>query len=83
MTVCPACGSNRVFRSKSRNAFERFRRQFTVKRPYRCHACGWRGWAADGAQAVSPEDVIDAATPAPDLSAIDAALEESRKKPDG
>jgi predicted RNA-binding Zn-ribbon protein involved in translation (DUF1610 family) len=83
MTVCPACGSNRVFRSKSRSAFERFRRQFTIKRPYRCHSCDWRGWAADGAQAVSPEDVIDAATPPPDLSAIDAALEESRKKPDG
>jgi len=82
MTLCPACGSNRVFRSKSRNAFERFRRQFTVKRPFRCHACAWRGWAADDAQVVPSEEVIDAATPPLDLSAIDALLEESQKKPD-
>jgi predicted RNA-binding Zn-ribbon protein involved in translation (DUF1610 family) len=82
MTVCPACGSARVFRSKSRNAFEGFRRQFTVKRPYRCHACAWRGWGADGAQVVPPEDVIDAASPPPDLSAIDAVLEESQKRSD-
>ena len=80
MTVCPACGSKRVFRSKTRSVFERFRRQFTIKRPYRCHGCAWRGWAADGAQAVSPEDVIDAATPPPDLSAIDTALDEQAKK---
>ena len=83
MTVCPACGSNRVFRSKSRNAFERFRRQFTVKRPYRCHACAWRGWGPDDAQTVPSDDAIDATTPPPDLSAIDAALDESRDKPDG
>jgi predicted RNA-binding Zn-ribbon protein involved in translation (DUF1610 family) len=75
MTVCPACGSKRIFRSKTRSTFERFRRQFTIKRPYRCHHCAWRGWAADGAQVVSPEDAIDAASPPPDLSAIDAALE--------
>jgi predicted RNA-binding Zn-ribbon protein involved in translation (DUF1610 family) len=80
MTVCPACGSNRVFRSKTRSAFERFRRQFTMKRPYRCHACGWRGWAADGAQVASSEDMIDAASPPPDLSAIDAALDERARK---
>jgi len=53
MDSCPACGSNRVFRSKTRTAFERFRRQFTLKRPYRCHSCNWRGWAPDGMQAVA------------------------------
>jgi hypothetical protein len=81
MTTCPECGSNRVFRSKTRTAFERFRRQFTMKRPYRCHHCNWRGWAADGTQAVSPQDVLDSATPPPDLGAIDAALEDSAKDP--
>ena len=82
MTTCPACGSKRVFRSKTRTAFERFRRQFTMKRPYRCHACNWRGWAPDGTQAVAPSDVLDAPSAPPDLSAIDQALEESRERTD-
>ena len=69
-----------MFRSKSRNALERFRRQFTMKRPYRCHACNWRGWAPDGMQAVAPGDVIDAEAAAPDLSAIDDALTDSATK---
>ncbi len=81
MDTCPSCGSHRVFRSKSRNALERFRRQFTMKRPYRCHACNWRGWAPDGMQAVAPGEVIDAPAPPPDLSAIDCALDESAKSP--
>ncbi len=82
MNTCPACGSNRVFRSKTRTAFERFRRQFTMKRPYRCHACNWRGWAPDGTQAVAPpSDAIDAPSAPPDLAAIDSALEEGAKNP--
>ena len=82
MNNCPSCGSNRVFRSKTRTAFERFRRQFTMKRPYRCHACNWRGWAPDGTQAVAPSDVLDAASSPPDLGAIDQALEENRERTD-
>ena len=76
MTSCPSCGSNRVFRSKTRTALERFRRQFTMKRPYRCHACNWRGWAPDAMQAVAPQDAVDTPAVAPDLAAIDEALEE-------
>jgi predicted RNA-binding Zn-ribbon protein involved in translation (DUF1610 family) len=83
MNSCPSCGSNRVFRSKTRTAFERFRRQLTMKRPYRCHACNWRGWAPDGMQAVAPADVLDSSTPPPDLSAIDAAMTERGEKADG
>ena len=83
MSSCPSCGSNRVFRSKTRTAFERFRRQFTMKRPYRCHACNWRGWAPDGMPAVAPQEVLDSATPPPDLSAIDAAMTERGEKADG
>lgn len=74
MTSCPSCGSTRVFRSKTRTALERFRRQFTMKRPYRCHACNWRGWAPDGMQAVAPQDGLDAAAEPPNLTAIDQAL---------
>ena len=79
MTTCPACGSKRVFRSKTRSAFERFRRQFTMKRPYRCHACNWRGWAPDGTQAVAPGDVLDTPSAPPDLASIDSALEDNAK----
>jgi predicted RNA-binding Zn-ribbon protein involved in translation (DUF1610 family) len=76
MTTCPSCGSTRVFRSKTRNAVERWRRQFTTKRPYRCHACNWRGWAPDGLQDVALSDALDSATPPPDLNAIAAAMTE-------
>jgi len=79
MNTCPSCGSPRVFRSKTRTAFERFRRQFTMKRPYRCHACNWRGWAPDGLRAVAPAEVIDAPAVPPDLAAIDSALEGNAK----
>jgi hypothetical protein len=71
-----------VFRSKTRTAFERFRRQFTMKRPYRCHACNWRGWAPDGLQAVAPADVIGAPAAPPNLAAIDSALEQKAKDAD-
>ena len=81
MNTCPACGSNRVFRSKTRTAFERFRRQLTTKRPYRCHACNWRGWAPDGTQAVAPGDVLDTPSAPPDLASIDSALEDNAKNP--
>ena len=81
MNTCPACGSNRVFRSKTRSALERFRRQFTMKRPYRCHACNWRGWAPDGTQAVAPGDVLDTPSAPPDLASIDSALEDNAKNP--
>ena len=81
MTTCPACGSKRVFRSKTRSAFERFRRQFTMKRPYRCHACNWRGWAPVGTQAVAPGDVLDTPSAPPDLASIDSALEDNAKNP--
>jgi hypothetical protein len=53
-----------------------------LKRPYRCHACNWRGWAADGVQAVAPSDVLDSATTPPDLGAIDSALDDSGKSRD-
>lgn len=47
MDTCPKCNSKRVHRSRTRSAFERFRRDLTGKVPFRCEDCGWRGWAAD------------------------------------
>ena len=78
MDTCPACGSHRVFRSRTRTAFERYRRQLTSKRPYRCHACNWRGWGPDNLLVAAAGDVTDAPASPPDLHAIDSALGGSR-----
>ena len=47
MKRCPGCESERVLRSRTRNWWERVRRAVTRNRPYRCQACGWRGFMAD------------------------------------
>src|ERR671912_396600 len=39
---CPHCHEPRAERSRTRG-LERFLKLFTVRRPYRCGACGWRG----------------------------------------
>jgi hypothetical protein len=44
METCPACGSPRLYPSRTRSTLERIRRVFSRKRPYRCHACDWRRW---------------------------------------
>jgi predicted RNA-binding Zn-ribbon protein involved in translation (DUF1610 family) len=74
MDTCPACGSPRVFRSRTRTKFERLRRELTSKRPYRCHTCNWRGWGPDDLLIAAAGDVADAPASPPDLHAIDSAL---------
>jgi len=44
---CPQCQSEVIHRSRTRNRWESWRKEITGKRPYRCHACGWRGWGED------------------------------------
>lgn len=44
---CPQCKSESAHRSRSRSRWERWRKEITGKRPYRCPDCGWRGWAPD------------------------------------
>jgi hypothetical protein len=44
MDQCPACGGPRLYPSRARSIRERLRRLVTSKRPFRCHACGWRAW---------------------------------------
>jgi hypothetical protein len=51
-----------------------------MKRPFRCHACNWRGWGIETERSFSLEDVRQADAPQPDLNAINSALEESRRK---
>lgn len=57
MLTCPKCGSTKVYRSKTRSAFERWRREITGKAPFRCHRCAWRGWRADVGPYFSREEI--------------------------
>jgi len=41
---CPKCREGRARRSRARAFHERTYKQFTDRRPFRCLACGWRGW---------------------------------------
>jgi hypothetical protein len=41
---CPRCHSTDLRRSATRSRWERWRKEITGKRPYRCLACRWRGW---------------------------------------
>jgi hypothetical protein len=40
---CPTCHAS-THRSHARSWLERLRRRLTGRAPYRCSACGWRGW---------------------------------------
>lgn len=48
MTHCPKCKSSSIRKSPTRNRWERWRKEITSKRPYRCKACQWRGWMPIG-----------------------------------
>ena len=41
---CPSCREYKLHRSRARSLQERLRRQWTMKRLFRCEGCGWRGW---------------------------------------
>jgi len=45
---CPKCNSKDLRLSHTRSRWERWRRDITGKRPYRCRACQWRGWKRAG-----------------------------------
>ncbi len=47
MQQCPVCKSDDIQRSRSRSRWERWRKEITEKRPFRCQGCGWRGWGFD------------------------------------
>jgi hypothetical protein len=44
IAICPVCKAPALKRSHTRTSFERFRKKHTLKRPFRCHHCKWRGW---------------------------------------
>jgi predicted RNA-binding Zn-ribbon protein involved in translation (DUF1610 family) len=62
MRTCPKCHSERIHRSRARNTLETWRKRVTGSRPYRCHLCGWRGWALD-----SPDFIEHSDTPSDPL----------------
>ena len=49
MAHCPKCNSSSIRKSPTRSRWERWRKEITSKRPYRCKACQWRGWMPIGA----------------------------------
>ena len=67
MPLCPKCHSASLRRSATRSRWERWRKEITGKRPYRCRACRWRGWKRIG---IVEEDVVPShgrASEAPNL----------------
>lgn len=64
MSHCPNCNSTNLRRSPTRSRWERWRKEITGKRPYRCRGCQWRGWKAIG---LNDSDLArsNAATPDP------------------
>ena len=65
MSHCPNCKSDNIRRSRTRSRWERWRKEITGKRPYRCRECNWRGWLPIGlgdtldARAQSRRDAAD------------------------
>jgi hypothetical protein len=47
MHRCPKCKGGDIHRSRAKSTWEGWRKKLTGKRPFRCMACGWRGWAVD------------------------------------
>ena len=44
MSHCPNCKSDDIRRSRTQTRWERWRKEITGKRPYRCRGCNWRWW---------------------------------------
>ncbi len=63
MPHCPKCNSSNLRRSRTRTRWERWRKEITGKRLYRCRECQWRGWK-------SPRLMDFDATSSQDRSAI-------------
>jgi hypothetical protein len=74
---CPRCRVFAVRRSRPAGWLEQLRVRFTHARPYRCRACGWRGWGQKHSLRVYGSTWP--LEPAPlDLTALDEALRENR-----
>jgi hypothetical protein len=70
--MCPKCDAPTAYRSRSRSRMERFRKNHTAKRLYKCDTCQWRGWLLP--ESARHEEVLGITCAAPDLQAIDLTL---------
>ena len=74
MDRCINCGSHMIYPSKTRSKWEKLRKQYTSKRPFRCHCCEWRGWGIElGPKFVSDDLALASqvlAPKAPDLDNV-------------
>ena len=60
MQACRKCNSHDVHRSRAKSKLEHWRKELTGKRPFRCRACGWRGWGVDPGPAFTKEELDQA-----------------------
>ena len=58
MGHCPKCRSENLVRSRCKTRWERWRKQITGKRPYRCRTCGWRGWHRVGSSRLAAQSRV-------------------------
>lgn len=70
--MCPTCQMV-LRRSRSRSPFEKLRKRFTTKRPYRCPNCGWRKWVSPAGVASHPDYWI-VKRDDPDLQPVDESV---------
>jgi hypothetical protein len=85
MHECPHCKSERIHSSRTRSKWEEWRKKITDKRPFRCRACGWRGWGVDQGPTFE-KHAVELATRAltpepPNLKATGLARDDLRQKP--
>jgi NADH:ubiquinone oxidoreductase subunit len=82
ISICPRCGQTKLHHSRARGAFERFRKRFTDRVPFRCHGCGWRGWLHDIVAEPPPREVLQSLTEA-DYDRIDSHRKDDQRDGSG
>jgi hypothetical protein len=79
---CPKCHSKSLRLSRTRSRWERWRKEITSKRPYRCRACQWRGWLSVSIDIEQTMDTPPMVADPPNLRGTLLARSETRHKLD-
>lgn len=74
---CPGCGGRDIHRSNVRTMYERAKKAYSMRRPFRCHGCGWRGWMMPS----QPFEAITLVPGKPDLAGLDRMVSTFPKAP--
>ncbi len=81
---CPTCRSDAAHRSRTRSLWERWRKELTGKRPYRCGGCGARWWAPDAGPTFTDDERAQAeralAPEPPNLAGTMLARDQQQKR---